>query len=854
MDECIRQIVACSGDPSRGLDELARFEAAYSQESGRPFPWDEKGSRNLARLFGNSRALAERIVAHPCWADTVALSAYADSRKPAKVMIDELAREIDAAAPAGDEDAFMRALRYFKYKEMARIAMRDLTGDTPVRELLAEWSDAADALLDAAYARAYATLAARHGKPLIRTPEGAAMECSGCILALGKLGGRELNMSSDVDLIVLYRSDEGVPPSEGGVHLTNHEFFVKLAALLTRYISHATDAGFVFRVDHELRPEGPQGALANSLDAAERYYQYFGRDWERQALIRARTVAGDSSLGGEFIEAVRPFVYRRHIAVADISHMKELKTKMEQSAARRQQSYDVKVGAGGIREVEFLVQAICLMFGGKRPALRIGNTFEAIDLLAREGLMHPYGAKRLSDAYAFLRRMENMLQVADEVQTHRLPQDSEGLLALARRLGYHESDALHETGQMQAELDRTRRSVEGLFRAIFEADYERSELMEAIRDNASRASGEEEEIESLAWFKNQEVRRIQQLDIEGTMQLPHVLMRLSLAAEAVLTCAWEMAEKHLHGRFGTPLLSDGTPAGFAMVGVGSLGASEVDYGSDLDLCFIFAGDGETDGAKRITNFEYFTKVAQRIITTITLPGRYGRAYQIDSELRPSGNAGTLVATIDSFRAYHATAALWERRSVLKARAITGDAPLVDEVRAAIEAVAYDAPLPPEDDIRAEIAHIRRRTIDERARTRPNVINVKIGAGGLADLEAIVQFHQLLYGRDSIALRRQNTFAVLDALRAEGLMESELLDAVEDNFFFFRRLLSRTRLALGRATDEVNFTAPFVEALAAQMGCQSSHELKDEIERRMMEVARLFHENIEARIQKSAFRS
>ncbi|MFA5811464.1 MAG: hypothetical protein WC956_03940 [bacterium] len=842
MDSRIKEIISKAGDAALARDEAARFELAYAEAAGQPFAWD--GAAALAHIFGNSRALAERLVAHPDWADAISRSPYARARKPVDAMRAELEREIAAAAPAGDEGAFMHSLRMFKYREMIRIAARDIAEEAPVKELISEWSDTADLCIDAAYARAHVTLAAKYGPPMIRGTDRPAEECAGCVVALGKLGGRELNMSSDVDLLFLYSSDEGIPRGEGGSRLSNHEFFVKLAELVTKFLALVTPDGFVFRVDHELRPEGPQGALANSLDAAERYYQYFGRDWERQALIRARPVAGDLSLGDAFVQAVRPFVYRRHISISDISHMKEMKEKMEQSAMRRQPSFDVKFSAGGIREAEFLVQAICLLFGGKRPALRVANTFEAIEALSSNGLMHPFGAKTLTEAYAFLRRMENMIQVADEVQTHRLPADEAGLEALARRMGYRDADADAAAQRMHEDLSRHAHSVESLFRAIFKADYERSELMEAIRDNASHASNEEEELESLAWFKNLEVRRIQQHDMAGTMPLRRVLERLTLAAEAVLTCAWEMAVQHMDARYGTPRDAAGAHAGFAIVGMGSLGAGEVDYGSDLDLCFLFSGEGETDGKKRISNVEYFTKLAQRIITTITLPGRYGRAYLVDSELRPSGNAGTLVATLDSFRAYHAREAhLWERRSLLKARVIAGDPQFLDESRSALDSIAFESPIPLIDEIKAEIVALRKRTMDERVRAKEDAINLKIGSGGLADVEAIAQLNQLFYSANRPPLHRQNTFDVLDALHDERLLSDKMHEALVDHLFFFRRVISRARLAGGRGADEVSFSSPFIAALAEQMGCASAEELRAEIERRMNEVRSIFEDQL-----------
>ncbi len=842
--EQLEEITATSADPGVARNQLERFELAYGEQSGAPFDWSARGASSLARLFGNTNALAERVIAHPLWADDLAGSPYFATRKPVPVMEAELTSMIDSAAPHGDEEACMRALRHFRHKEMIRIFMRDMGGGD-LREILEEWSDAADVVVRAAWQRAHEMMVARYGSPTSTGPDGRERDCTGAVIALGKLGGRELNLSSDIDLIIIYSTDEGGARLPGRAHITNHEFYVRQTALFTRLLAHKTVHGFAFRVDHELRPEGPQGPLANSIDAAERYYEYFGHDWERQALIRARPVAGDAALGEKFLEAIKPFLYRRSIALSDLAHMREMKRRMERDSLRKSAAFDVKLGLGGIREVEFLTQAICLLFGGTVKAIRQGNTFELIDALADAALIHPYGAKRLKDAYSFLRRTENMLQAADDLQVHKLPGDKAALAGLARKLGYRDGDGSKAAARMMEELAGHRGVITRLFQALFEADYERAELVDAIRDNAMRATNEEEAIESLAWFKKQEVRRIRQRDMAGTMDLKTILRRLTLTAEAVLAATLEMAARHLDGKYGAPRLADGSRAGFAIVGFGSLGSSELDYGSDLDLCFLYAGAGSTDGERPITNVEYFTKLAQRVITTVSLPGRYGKAYNVDSELRPSGQAGTLVATLDSFRDYHTKdSQIWERLSLMKARAITGDDEFLKNVRRELARLAFGLPVPPKAETKAEVVRLRDKTIEERLSQKANVYNLKIGRGGLADIESIVQLRQLAGAGENEDLRRPNTFEVLEELRVSGLIEPELHQALADDLAFVRRLLSRLRLTIERSTDEINVEAWYADGLAYQMGLGSRGELALEIERRLSEVAGIFEREME----------
>ena len=840
MTADIQDIIMKAADPEGAKRDLARFEGAYSSARGEPFPWTSDSGRMLARIFGNTRVLSDRLASNPSWADEIAASPFSLKSKPIDAIMAELSSELQSAGH--DEASFILALCDFKYREMTRIVMRDLARQAPVSELLAEWSDVADAILDAAWRRSYEWLSERSGEPMTPMPDGGEQRCRGTVIALGKLGGRELNLSSDVDLMIVYASDEGGAGSPSGARITNHEFYVKLASLFTRLVSRVTERGFVFRVDHELRPEGPQGPLANSLEAAERYYEYFGQDWERQALIRARPVAGDLDLGREFVESVRPFVFRRSMSLTDLAHMRRMKQAMERQAERSGRANDIKLGRGGIREAEFLTQALCLLFGGSIESVRRGNTFEAIAALAQESIVHPYGARALTDAYSFLRRLENMLQADGDLQLHRLPQDARGIEMLARRMGIEGPDP---ATALDAQLSRHRDTVSRLFEALFSADYERLELMDAIRDNASRASNEEEEIESLAWFKNQESRRIQELDLTRGMPIGRVMQRLTLAAEAVLAAAWEIAVRHMQERFGRPRQEDGSRAGFSIIGFGSLGSRDLDYGSDLDLCFIHSGAGRTDGAASISNVEYFTKIAQRIISMISMPGRYGRAFSVDSELRPSGRAGTLVATLASFIEYHkGQSQLWERQSLMKARAIVGDEEFTTRVRFSLEELAFRMPPPPADALKEEITRLRRKTIDERSARDPRLFELKIGRGGIADLEAIVQMLQMLNAGKCERLHTQNAFELIDALSAEGIVPEEICSTISENLTFLRRLVSRLRLITGRSADSFSADAPYAEAVAEKMGTASAAELASEIDHRMKASSALFDSQME----------
>lgn len=816
-----QQILARSADPARGKIDLKRFEAAHESAKSTPFDWAASGAITLLSIFGSSPILAERLIANPIWADEIIRSISRGKRKSRDEIDGEL-KEMISSSP-NDDTSFLRTLRHYKYREMTRLVSEDLAGKVKTRAMLAEWSDIADSLIDAAYSYALTATVKKYGI--------SSAPSTGVILGLGKLGARELNLSSDIDILVIYDTDE---PTIKDQSTTNHEFFTKLALELTRILSTGTQDGFVFRVDHELRPEGPQGPLANSVDAALRYYEYFGHDWERQALIRARPVAGDISLGMKIVEEIKPFVFRRSISIGDLSHMRTMKEKMARKATKRGQ-FDVKHGVGGIRELEFLVQTLQVLHGGSHPTVRNSNTFDAINSLSKESLIHPYGAELLRRAYSFLRRLENMIQAAEDLQKHAIPSDDAGVLRLARRMGFYGEDC-RAREELKDQISLHTSGVHRLFDALFEADYARLELEEAVRDNISRARDEEEEADSLAWFKHGEVARLAELDLEGKIPLQQLQRRLTLVAEVIISCAWEMAKNRLVARYGEPRRENGERASFGIIGMGSLGAMAIDYGSDLDMCFLYSGDGSTDGKRSISNVEFFTKLAQRIMSLVSLTTRYGRAYMVDSELRPSGQSGALITSIASFLDYHSgKSQIWERLSLLKARTIAGDAMFMEEIGETLTQLAYRLPAPPTESIRDEIMRLRNRSVGERTKGQDELFNMKVGKGGLADLESVIQFYHLQSVAKSESLWRQNAFEVIDELGNEGIIDEKLREGLTGHLVFLRRLILRTRLITQTGTDILPASGPQFDTLAAQLGYVSSEDLKKHIDHHRAEI-------------------
>jgi glutamate-ammonia-ligase adenylyltransferase len=355
----------------------------------------------LPALLGASRFLGRRLLAHPEWIDGVAGSP-------------------PEAPPAEEIGHDWEAIRCAKYRGLLRIAARDLLG-RPFEQSLQELSDLADRCLVAALACA---------EEESGTPAPA-------LLALGKLGGRELNFSSDVDLLFVYDIADGRDPIEAADQVA------RLVRRLKSSLERPTEEGFGYRVDLDLRPEGRAGVLANPVDAALSYYESFGVEWERQMLIRLRPVAGPEPASRRFCGNIVPFVYRGLIGPDVMHSVRDMKQRIESDrrAAGRDLEASLKEGPGGIRDVEFLVQAFQLLHGGREPRLRSGNVLQTLDSLRDLELLPPPTVRALRDAYLWLRRAEHALQLAEERQTSRVPREPAAQTALARRMGYSDAEA-----------------------------------------------------------------------------------------------------------------------------------------------------------------------------------------------------------------------------------------------------------------------------------------------------------------------------------------------------------------------------------------------------------------------------
>jgi len=385
------------------------------------------------------------------------------------------------AQPATDETALKRALRLLRQQVLLRVLLRDLSGRAPLAEVVASMSDLAEVTLACALEHLGAWLQAQHGTPMAN---GRRQEF--IVVGMGKLGGRELNVSSDIDLIFVYPEEgDTVCACEGQRSLSNHEYFTRLGRKLINALADVTEDGQVFRVDMRLRPNGDSGALACSFDALENYFVAEGREWERYAWIKARVVAasGEASLaasgdsnpaargnaggaadGGiarELAAIARPFVFRKYLDFGAFAAMRSLHAQIRAEVARRELTSHVKLGPGGIREIEFIAQAFQLIRGGRDPQLQTRPTLEVLALLQQKGLLPADAVAELSAAYDFLRRLEHRLQYLDDAQTHDLPVGREDQDLIATAMGF--GDYAEFMTRLDAHRARVSRHFDGVF-------------------------------------------------------------------------------------------------------------------------------------------------------------------------------------------------------------------------------------------------------------------------------------------------------------------------------------------------------------------------------------------------------
>lgn len=957
--ECLEQ----SYDPDLALNNFERLaERLHDKEYFYSFLTRVPEFLNaLMILFSGSQVLTDSLLRHPEFFDWLVQPGTLNASKTR----DQIYRDFYTMAAPGKHPADIpRQLRKFKKREYIRIGLRDLMGRADTRETLENLSDLADVCLQVAYEFAHRELVEKHGVPVFEDVDGKEKESEFTILSMGKLGGRELNYSSDIDLIYIYTSAQGeTRPKNGnappGGRITSYEFHTKLGQRITRIINEITSDGNVFRVDLNLRPEGQSGEIAHSLSFCESYYQSVGRTWERQALIKARVSAGSEQLGKQFFAMIRPFVYRKTLDFNAIEEVKSLKRKIDaQLRQQKKEKGNIKLGFGGIREIEFIIQSYQLLFGGRDPSLRDANTLSTLAKLYEREYFKKEEYEKLRDAYIFLRNLENRVQLTFGLQTYSIPKEPRSQAVLARKMGFEgetpedlarrmndvfnahtrfvgnmfdqlfsadeDQQAAHDTSRKwdarrdiesrfseeflarypftdpkrafqflcslrdgPASKPSTERGVQTFYKVLpnilnlcrrvpnanaavenlvkfIEASQSREAFLDLFHDNEKflelllilfgssemlsaflikqpnfidvlsnleslyrfkppetmqqelremleqRATLEERNL-SLRWFKQAEELRIGVRYLIHEADLPGTLMDLSNLADLYLKTVLTFARDKVRADHpNAPALDR-----FAIIGLGKLGGRELNFGSDLDIIFVYEeGDGPApEGPALIT---LYSQIAQSIYQLSSESSAVGPAYKIDTDLRPEGSRGALVLSLQGYRDYfESRGRIWEQQAMTRARFIAGD----PELGRRFMDVAHDFTYRPKLEYGSliEIARLRERMEKELANEAKKGKNVKLGHGGLADIEFTVQILQLMHGRRNPKLRATNTLEVLATLSAYGILHHDEAGPLEKHYLFLRNLETALRLISAKATNHIPKDEESLTMLARMLG-------------------------------------
>jgi glutamate-ammonia-ligase adenylyltransferase len=419
----------------------------------------------LATLFSGSRALSELLVTHPDWVALLEPDALKFPRRK-QGLWQEVNRWLEPLLEASDYTAALARVREFKQRELLRIGARDLARLGQAPEITLELSSVADVCLEAVWRVCQRQMVQRYGQPWHKDADGHWQPTAGTVVGLGKLGGQELNYSSDVDVVFVY-SEEGevfkAPPGvsaarkpagaaaedSGRATLANHQFFNRLAEAFITEVTRLAPEGALYRIDLRLRPEGDMGPLSRSLAGFENYYAQWGQTWERMMLIKARGVAGDETLAAEFLEMIQPFRYPRSINESALREVGQMKDRIEQEVVKAGElERNVKLGRGGIREIEFIAQSLQLLHAGRQPFLQSPQTLPCLEKLVQYELLSAPDSAALRGAYCFLRDVEHRLQMEGNRQTHTIPSERVAGERLARVMGFatlKEFDAARRT-------------------------------------------------------------------------------------------------------------------------------------------------------------------------------------------------------------------------------------------------------------------------------------------------------------------------------------------------------------------------------------------------------------------------
>ena len=471
------KFIASSYNPDLALNNFERFAQTINDKNYlyTILSTSTETLKSIIVLFSGSQVLTDSLLSDPSLFDWINNSKTINNSRSK----DELMRAYyEFSGEKYLDNNTPQMLRKFKKREYLRVGLRDLLGKTDFEETGRDLSFLADLSLQIAYEYVDEKMKKKYGVPYYKENNKEKKEVEFTVLGMGKLGGLELNYSSDIDLLYIYTSSKGETlPTEdypNTLKISIHEYYAKLAVLLTKTIHEITLNGSVFRVDLDLRPEGTSGEIVNSLASLEIYYQSWGRLWERQALMKARVSAGSETLGKKFFEMLEPFVYRKNIDFSAMQEIISMKEKINQNIKKKKiKKRNIKLGEGGIREVEFTVQIYQLIYGGREKNIRGANTLKALKGLHEFNLIEKKEYKQLKEAYVFLRNIENRVQISFGLQIHDIPEDRFLQAVLALKMNIEGKSIEELSGKLNDELTRQTQFVSRIFSKLFKKEQNR---------------------------------------------------------------------------------------------------------------------------------------------------------------------------------------------------------------------------------------------------------------------------------------------------------------------------------------------------------------------------------------------
>lgn len=888
-------------------------------------------------VTGSSNAFGQFLMKHPHEASVLAADGLWQAPAHREEIVQRLLEAVGGTwqegrwVAAADGESSLNALRIAYKREVIAIAARDLSGEAGLEVVSQQLSALADAVIEAATAIAW------------RSVNPNSPRSKFAVIAMGKCGGSELNYVSDVDVVFVA---EPIHPDDTAAL----DEATKLASRLMQVCEQPTSEGTIWQVDAALRPEGKAGALVRTLEGHLAYYQRWAETWEFQALLKARAMAGDRELGAAYVDAILPFVWQAAQRPNFVTDVQAMRKRVIENIPARELDRELKLGVGGLRDVEFAVQLLQLVHGRSDVMLRSSNTLEALQALVTWGYVGRDDAASLESAYRFERTLEHRIQMFEMRRTHLVPEEERDLRRIGRAMGLkndpsasllntlnrHKLDArrLHEklfyrpllqavvrldptdarltldaaterlkalgfvdpenalrhlsalsTGvSRRAAIQRTLLPVmlawmaqtptpdAGLlaFRKVSEAlgatpwylrllrdesavaerlayilcvsryatellmrapeavnllsDDERlvptslAALQQEMAAVAQRHDNAEDAVAAIRAIRQRELFRIAAADLLGLVSVEQVGSALSDLADAVLNVSLAAVTRH-HWQDAEPTLT------IALIGLGRLGGRELNYSSDADACFVYEpiAQHERAGADALA-------IVSQLQDLLTRPAQ-DPPFPLDLDLRPEGRHGAVARTLESYSAYYQRWSLtWESQALLRARWVGGDPLLGAQFVEMIDRLRYPDSGLSAEELR-EIRRIKARVESERLpRGADPLTHVKLGRGGIADVEWTVQLLQLEHAAKYSGLRTTSTLGALSALKAQGLVTSTEAEILAESWLVASAIRNGITLTQAKPSDSLPVQLSELRLLAYVRGRVSGAELTDRYRR------------------------